>query len=170
MLTETVRIDIMEDYKNTPEGKETVRLYGDILHLQRPDSSRPKMDLTHRAKIFSPYDALTGFDEEIESTGRKSLEVNRIELSDEEKSILSDKLSQITKGIDLTVTVFVPEETTDKGFYQTFRGIVRRIDPIRKVLELQETKSAAGAGKIEKNTPIVIRFENLLNIELKTPG
>ena len=34
--------------------------YTDIIHMERPLSSHPKMDLGNRAKLFSSFDALSG--------------------------------------------------------------------------------------------------------------
>ena len=36
--------------------------YADIINMERPLSSHPKMDLGNRAKLFSSFDALRGFD------------------------------------------------------------------------------------------------------------
>lgn len=57
----------MTDAKDTPEGRTVAEKYGDILHRARPEPSRkhPRMALGNRAKIFSPFAALRGFDEEL---------------------------------------------------------------------------------------------------------
>lgn len=45
--------------------------YDDIINLPHPTSVKhPKMDLQDRAAQFSPFAALTGFEEAIEETGR----------------------------------------------------------------------------------------------------
>lgn len=60
------------DYKNTAEGKTVQRKYGDILYSSRPElpPGHPKMDIQNRAKIFSPFAALRGYEDEIRSEGR----------------------------------------------------------------------------------------------------
>lgn len=57
----------MAHAKDTPEGRAVAEKYGDILPLSRPEPSRkhPRMALGNRAKIFSPFAALRGFDEEL---------------------------------------------------------------------------------------------------------
>ena len=50
----------MENYKNSKAGRETVRKYGDILEMERPQTEEslrkhPRMTLQNRAKIFSPF-------------------------------------------------------------------------------------------------------------------
>ena len=52
----------MEDFKNTKEGRAVAQKYSDILHLSRPEPpvKHPRMALSNRAKIFSPFAALRG--------------------------------------------------------------------------------------------------------------
>ena len=60
------------DYKNTAEGKAVQKKYRDILYSSRPKlpPGHPRMDINNRAKIFSPFAALRGYEEEIRSEGR----------------------------------------------------------------------------------------------------
>lgn len=59
----------MADFRNTKEGRNVAQKYADILHLCRPEPpvKYPRMALSNRAKIFSPFAALRGFDDEISS-------------------------------------------------------------------------------------------------------
>ena len=41
-------------------------------HHDKYDTKHPAMDQEHRAKIFSPFDALRGFDLEIEKVAREA--------------------------------------------------------------------------------------------------
>lgn len=57
-------------YKDTPLCRETARKYADILELERPQSAEslrkhPRMSLQNRAKIFSPFAALRGYDDQL---------------------------------------------------------------------------------------------------------
>ena len=65
----------MADSKNTKEGRLVALKYADILHLSRPEPpvKHPRMALSNRAKIFSPFAALRGFDDEISSEGASKL-------------------------------------------------------------------------------------------------
>lgn len=69
----------MADFKNTKEGRNVAQKYADILHLSRPEPpvKYPRMALSNRAKIFSPFAALRGFDDEISSEGASKLLVRR---------------------------------------------------------------------------------------------
>ena len=57
----------MDDYKDTKEGRIVAAKYADILYLSRPEPSilHPRMSVSNRAKIFSPFAALRGYEEEI---------------------------------------------------------------------------------------------------------
>lgn len=59
----------MIDYKNTPEGKAVRQKYADLLPLSRPEPLKPRMTLENRAKIFSPFAALRGYEDEISAEG-----------------------------------------------------------------------------------------------------
>ena len=52
------------------EEELSLELYGDIIDEVWPSSSafHSKMELNHRAKIFLPFAALTGYEEAIEQT------------------------------------------------------------------------------------------------------
>lgn len=155
----------MQDYKNTPTGRRTAEKYKDIINLQRPASSRPHMDGVQRAKIFSPYDALTGFDEEIADVNRETREVKRVDLSDEAKAVLSDKLLQVTKGMTVSVRYFVPGIDKNTGNYTTITGIVSRIDTVYRTLEItQRNTHTDDTGKIEKVLPTVVKFDDMADI------
>lgn len=144
------------DYKNTVEGKAVQKKYRDILYSSRPKlpPGHTKMDINNRAKIFSPFAALRGYEEEIRSEGRNHLKGNRIELSDEEQGKLSEQLQKVTKGIRVAIRYF------KDGFYEDIEGVVLRMDPIEKVVCLQ----AAEVGTLEKDIPIKILFWDILQI------
>ena len=67
----------MENEKTARIARETARKYADILHAQRPDGEEsrrkhPRMSLQNRAKIFSPFAALRGYDEQIAEVCQRS--------------------------------------------------------------------------------------------------
>ena len=93
-------------------GKAVQKKYADILHGSRPEPSyrHPRMTLSNRAKIFSPFSALRGYEEEIAAEGEEHLKVTKIELSEEDKGKLSDKLLQVKKGMEVTVCFFEADD------------------------------------------------------------
>lgn len=151
----------MADFKNTKEGRLVAQKYADILHISRPEppSKHPRMSITNRAKIFSPFAALRGFDDEISSEGATKLLVKKIELSDEKKNNLSDKLLQVKKGTKIVVRYFV-KVTENTGNYMSLTGTVVMIDPIYRELKVMRDSDRKTVG-IEKEMPVVIPFDDI---------
>ena len=154
----------MADFKNTKEGRLVAQKYADILRLSRPEppAKHPRMSITNRAKIFSPFAALRGFDDEISSEGATKLLVKKIELSDEEKNNLSDKLLQIKKGMKVVVRYFV-KTTENTGKYMSVTGTIVMIDPVYRELRIMSDSDRKAVG-IEKELPVVIPFDDISNL------
>ena len=154
----------MADFKNTKEGRLVAQKYADILHISRPEppAKHPRMPITNRAKIFSPFAALRGFDDEISNEGATKLLVKKIELSDEEKNNLSDKLLQIKKGMKVVVRYFV-KTTENTGKYMSVTGTVVMIDPVYRELKIMQDSDRKTVG-IEKELPVVIPFDAIADL------
>ena len=72
--------------------------YDDIINLPRHISKKhPQMSLEARSAQFAPFAALTGYDEAIRETARQT--EKRIEINEEVKRILNEKLQLIKKEI-----------------------------------------------------------------------
>lgn len=111
--------------------------YNDIINLPHHVSkTRKPMSLYNRAAQFAPFAALTGYDDEIKETAR--LTEQRIELSDELKNMLNQKIKLIIENIKLqpevAITYFVQDKKKSGGIYKTISGNVKRIDEERKKL------------------------------------
>ena len=148
----------MADFKNTKEGRNVAQKYADILHLSRPEPpvKHPRMALSNRAKIFSPFAVLRGFDDEISSEGASKLLVKKVELSDEEKNTLSDKLLQVKKGMKVVVRYFV-KAAESTGKYISLTGTVYRELKVMK----DSDRKAVG---IEKELPVIIPFDDIADL------
>ena len=121
----------MENYKNSKIGRETAQKYGDILEMERPQTEEslrkhPRMTLQNRAKIFSPFAALRGYDEQLAAEKQRTERVTKRILTEEEMSALSDRLMQVTKGMTITVRYFKEDtahpEIPAVGNYITLTG------------------------------------------------
>lgn len=110
--------------------------------------------MSNRAKIFSPFAALRGYEDEIASEGRDHLKGNRIELSEEGKQALNQTISQLWKGQEITIKYF-----TD-GYYENVAGVLDAVDVINKELRIY-TGFINDAGK---ELPTIIAFEDILEI------
>jgi len=96
-----------------------------------------------RAFQFSPFSALTGYDDAINETER--LVDERIELDEDSVAMLNEKLKLLRRRADknplVMITYFVPDIRKDGGKYITVTGNVRQIDEYKKAIILQdETK------------------------------
>ena len=140
----------MENYKNSKIGLETAQKYGDIIEMERPQTEEslrkhPRMTLQNRAKIFSPFAALRGYDEQLAAEKQRTERVTKRILTEEEMSALSDRLMQVTKGMSITVRYFKEDtahpEVPAVGNYVTLTGKADRIDPVFRTLQVGDTEA-----------------------------
>ncbi len=111
--------------------------YDDIINLPHHVSkTRPQMSMRDRAAQFSPFAALTGYDDAVEETAR--LTDKQYELSEDARNRLDEQLRLIADRIgeqpEIEVTYFVPDELKEGGAYITAIGCIRRIDEYAKEL------------------------------------
>ena len=145
----------MTDYKSTSEGRAVQMKYADLLPLSRPEPIKPRMSISNRAKIFSPFAALRGYEDEIASEGKDHLKGKRIELSEEQKELLGKRIGQMRKNQLVKVKYF-----TD-GYYEELPGKVDSVDSINKELKIYTGVTNA----IGKELPTIIPFEDILTIQ-----
>lgn len=113
--------------------------YNDIINLpHHQPKSRPHMSMADRAAQFSPFAALTGYDEAVKETAR--LTDRKQELSEEDMTALSAKMALLQERIseqpEVTITYFIPDGKKDGGAYSTISGNVKRIDDFERTLTL----------------------------------
>ena len=155
--------------QNTPESRAAWEKYGDILTLERPapPTRHPRMPAASRAKLFSPFAALRGFDDELAEEGAQTLRVPKAELSDEEKAALSARLAALRRGVTVTVRYFQPDllcpADPPVGHYQTVTGTVQTLDPVQKALRLALDSPHTGPG-VEKEKVVVIPLEDIATL------
>ena len=92
--------------------------YDDIINLPHPTSAKhPRMPISERAAIFSPFAALTGHAAAIQETAR--LTEQKMELDEDTKAELDRRqailLEHIAEQPEVTVTWFQPDERKDGG-------------------------------------------------------
>lgn len=105
--------------------------YDDILNMpHRVSSTRPHMSMHDRAAQFSPFAALTGYDDTVKETAR---------LTDEKQELTADRITDLNQKItflkehaeerpEITIEYFIPDEKKSCGKYVTLSGTFRRID------------------------------------------
>ncbi len=105
--------------------------YDDIINLPHPTSLKhPRMSVYNRAAQFSPFSALTGYDELVDETAR--LTESRSELDEQRKAALDESLrlllEHINEAPELNIMYFVPDLRKYGGEYVSHSGRLRRID------------------------------------------
>ena len=115
--------------------------YDDIINLPHHSSpSRPRMAAIDRAAQFSPFAALTGYDAAVKETAR--LTDVRVELDEDEKVMLDEKLQIIARRLDkhpeVAITYFKPDARKAGGAYLTAAGTVKKIDTYRQAVIMDD--------------------------------
>lgn len=115
--------------------------YDDIMDLPHHISTtRLPMSMTDRAAQFSPFAALTGYDDAIRETGR---------LTDAESLLSEDALcdldlkfhllaEQLRENPTVHITYFRPDDRKKGGAYITVSGIVKKIDLTEQMIRMAD--------------------------------
>ena len=128
--------------------------YDDIIHLPHYRSrKRRHMSMQDRAAQFSPFAALTGFEEATEESGR--ITDPRTEMEEYGKMQLDQAIQQLQELLPLhpcvSITYFIPDAYKAGGACESVYGQVRKIDVYRQVLVLMDGQ--------EISLPDILRME-----------
>ncbi|MDD6879441.1 MAG: hypothetical protein PUD59_04370 [bacterium] len=124
--------------------------YEDIINLPHYEPIHPRMSMSNRAAQFAPFSALTGYDEEVKETSR--ITNSKIELSEEEISIINNKILELENDLskEVIINYFVPDKYKKGGHYNQIKGCIKKIDIYNNVIVM--------------DNKIKIEFKNILNI------
>lgn len=105
--------------------------YADIMNIPRPQLQHHRpMPIENRAAQFSAFAALTGFDDEIDETARRT--ESQHELTDDQLAALNEALMKLTElepqKPRITVTYFQPDKLKTGGEYVVYTGNLRFLD------------------------------------------
>ena len=130
--------------------------YDDIINMPHHVSATHKpMLIADRAAQFSPFAALTGYEDAIDETARLTQEW--VELDENEKELLNEKLQQIREQLpthpQVTFTYFEPDKKKQGGAYLMAEGRVRKIDELK------------GAFLMEDGTEVLIQY--VVGVEIR---
>ena len=113
----------------------------------------PQMSMEDRAAQFSPFAALTGYEDVILETQRLTDE--KVELDEEALALLDEKYQMLMRRMDeqpvVQITYFQPDERKEGGAYVTVTGVVRRVDDVMRKITMQDGNE--------------IEMEKILNVE-----
>lgn len=130
---------MMED-ENTLR-KRSRQQYGDLLQRSYPAAStRVRMSNIERAAQFSPFSALTGYEDAVAETAR--LTENEKELDENRKSMINEKLNLLLQDHSSEQVVsfiyFQPDTRKSGGKYVTCTGKIQKIDLYQKKILLMD--------------------------------
>lgn len=115
--------------------------YEDIINLEHHISSKhPRMSIRDRSAQFAPFSALNGYDNAVKETARMT--DNRIEIDEEIKKMLNEKLinikNQINQKPKVTFMYFIPDLKKNGGQYVEVSGNVKKIDEYEDKIILED--------------------------------
>lgn len=115
----------------------------DIINLPHWEPKNHKrMTMLERAAQFAPFSALTGYDAAIMESGRHT--DDKMDLEEYPKEQLNRKISLLMEILDekptLTIIYFQPDTFKSGGSYQTYTGIIKKIDEYEHQLIMQDGK------------------------------
>lgn len=115
--------------------------YDDIINMSHHVSAlHPQMSLHDRAAQFSPFAALTGYDDAVAETAR--LTDRRIELDEYEKMVLDDMLKKAESDTlsKYSITYFIPDKLKSGGEYVSVTGSIKKIDRYKRLIVMSDEK------------------------------
>ena len=129
--------------------------YDDIINLSHHVSSRhPQMPMMNRAAQFSPFAALTGYDDAVRETARLTDE--KIELDEYEKEELDRKIqwigSHLDEHIPVSITYFQPDDKKAGGAYEEI------VDTVRKINVYEHEILLSGGTRIPMEDILLLNF------------
>ncbi|SDB21257.1 hypothetical protein [Eubacterium oxidoreducens] len=104
--------------------------YGDILNLPHPISTKHRqMTMEERAAQFSPFAALSGYEDAVNETGRLTQE--RVLLDEDRKEEINKRLNLLVEQVSMhpkvKIRVFEEDEKKPGGNYRVIAGEVEKI-------------------------------------------
>ncbi len=136
--------------------------YDDLLNLPHPTSKKhPRMSRLDRAAQFSPFAALTGYDDAVKETAR--LTDRRVELGEDELAALDERLRLVLTWEGdpplVSVTWFQPDRRKEGGSYVTTQGRIRKMDALNRILVMEDGGKIPVDDIVELDSEIFNRVE-----------
>ena len=133
--------------------------YDDIISLpHHVSSSHPRMPQSDRAAQFSPFAALSGYEDAIDETARHTEE--RPELADggrdELEKAMHSIMQQPIERRHVLLTRFVPDGMKDGGSFITEDAVIKEADTYAALVILADGRKIP-AGDIIRITPVSSR-------------
>ncbi len=122
-------------------GQEDSHRYDDIIDLPcHISKTRPHMSILDRAAQFSPFAALSGYDDAVKEAMRFTEE--QPELAEDSREELDRKLALLREHLherpEVRIVFFQPDDRKEGGEYQMVRGRMKRIDAVEHKLIMED--------------------------------
>ena len=126
--------------------------YNDILYKNRPKSKHQKLSVEQRCAQFTPFSALTGYEEQINESARQTTPKKII--TEEEQELINKKINylKLYPKTRFKITYYVKDSKKPGGKYYIKVTNLKKIDAYHKLLILTDN--------------LQIPFINILDIEL----
>lgn len=120
--------------------------YNDIIDLPHHESkTHSQMSMIERAAQFSPFAALTGYEDAIDEAAR--LTEDELDLSEGSIQEINDKICFLMEHLSshpiITIMYFVPDERKAGGRYRSVTGEVKKIRTFEQEIELADGTTVA---------------------------
>ena len=113
------------------------KIYDDIIdHEHYVDPDFPRMSRLNRAAQFSPFAALTGYEDLIDEAARVT--DKQIELDESSKEEISRRLSFVLlskNSFPVEITYYIPDSKKQGGSYHTIQGTILKYDEFGRYLK-----------------------------------
>ena len=131
---------------------KNIKDYYDIIHLSPLHQNRKKMSLSLRAKIFSPFAALEGYEDKIDD--KSKIRINKKELTDDQKNELNDNIIYLS-SIDYKekeIIILYYTFNDNELFINNKKSKIKRIDLTLRNIILKDKEK--------------IDFDNIIKINI----
>lgn len=117
--------------------------YEDIVNLPSHISKKyPQASIADRAARFSPFAAITGYEDMVQEAARVTKE--RIILDENIKRELDEKMNMILAhledGLILEITYYLPDSKKSGGDYVCSTGSIKRVDTHHRCIQMLDGK------------------------------
>jgi hypothetical protein len=111
--------------------------YDDIINIKNYKSKkRPQMSIYNRSAQFSPFAALTGYEESIDEASRITL--NKSTISQDDKKILDIKFNILNDNLNekplVNIIYFIDDLKKQGGKYISKEGYIKKFDYNEKIV------------------------------------
>ena len=138
--------------------------YDDIINLPHHVSKvHPQMSMVNRAAQFSPFAALSGYEDAIDETAR--LTDAEVELSEGSIQEINEKVRYLMEHLsdhdEITILYFIPDEKKAGGRYSSVTGEIKKVREFEQEIEMMDGTIIAIKRILSIAGDVFSRYETL---------